>query len=233
MTLGDPNPNNPKVLDPKSQIGPVLEADHSDLVDPRAFAVWTFAASAWLTTLALPLIVFPRITSLVFSKFLAEVRKPDPLTLKGTTAETVAANTATAAAIAATSRVVRTLNPLEKVLGIFAGMVCLALASLLIIQTGAIPLTTRAVTPEAAVAPYRKPTLWIAVAFFTTLSYTSYSLALYPIAIPSAAISAWGFWVVFFAHLGRVNQVSSKTSSFPFKNAAAEEKKQEQRDKRE
>lgn len=231
MTLGAADPNNPKVLDPNSRIAPVLDADHSDLVEPHAFAVWTFAAAAWLTTLAVPLLAFPRLVTFVFGTFLAEVRKPDPLAAAA--GVRAGAGTADAANVAATTaRVVRALNPLEKVLATFAGMVCLAMASMLVIQTGAIPLTTKAVTPDAAVAPYRKPTLWIAVAFFASLATSSYSLALYSIAIPSAAISAWGFWVVFFAHLGRVNQVSSKTASFPFKNAAAEEKKLEQRTKR-
>ncbi|GAA5871337.1 hypothetical protein JCM3774_000914 [Rhodotorula dairenensis] len=232
MTIGDANPNDPRVLDPKSRIAPVLDADHSDLVDPHAFALWTFTAAAWLTVLAVPLLALPKIVTLVFGTFLAEVRKPDPLA--SAAARVGAATAADAANVAATSaRVVRTLNPLEKVLATFAGMVCLAMASMLVIQTGAIPLTTKAVTPDAAVAPYRKPTLWIAVTFFAALSYSSYSLALYSIAIPSAIVSAWGFWVVFFAHLGRVNQVSTKTASFPFKNIAAEEKKDEQRNKRE
>lgn len=47
MTLGAADPNNPKVLDPNSRIAPVLDADHSDIVEPHAFAVWTFAAAAW------------------------------------------------------------------------------------------------------------------------------------------------------------------------------------------
>lgn len=171
-----------------------------------------------LTTLAVPLIAFPRVVTLVFGTFLADVRKPDPL---ASAAARVGATDA--ANVAATSaRVVRALNPLEKVLASFAGMVCLAMASMLVIQvrlvsavsvrlssatvvdsqphvlvqTGAIPLTTKAVTPDAAVAPYRKPTLWLAVTFFAGLSYSTYSLALYPIAIPSAIVSAWGFWVV-------------------------------------
>ncbi|KAG0654004.1 hypothetical protein C6P46_002022 [Rhodotorula mucilaginosa] len=248
MTLGAADPNNPKVLDPNSRIAPVLDADHSDIVEPHAFAVWTFAAAAWrvtsllvswqrggggkaLTTLAVPLLAFPRLVTFVFGTFLAEVRKPDPL---AAATAGVGAGTADAANVAATTaRVVRALNPLEKVLATFAGMVCLAMAAMLVIQTGAIPLTTKAVTPDAAVAPYRKPTLWIAVAFFASLATSSYSLALYSIAVPSAAISAWGFWVVFFAHLGHINQVSSKTASFPFKNVAAEEEKQELRNKRE
>lgn len=232
MTLGAADPNNPKVLDPNSRIAPVLDADHSDLAEPHAFAVWTFAAAAWLTTLAVPLLAFPRLVTFVFGTFLAEVRRPDPLAAAA--GVRAGAGTADAANVAATTaRVVRALNPLEKVLATFAGMVCLAMASMLVIQTGAIPLTTKAVTPDAAVAPYRKPTLWIAVAFFASLATSSYSLALYSIAVPSAAISAWGFWVVFFAHLGHINQVSSKTASFPFKNVAAEEEKQELRNKRE
>lgn len=184
----------------------------------------------------MPLLAFPRLVTFVFGTFLAEVRKPDPLAAAA--GVRAGAGTADAANVAATTaRVVRALNPLEKVLATFAGMVCLAMASMLVIQvsissrrnssrrishyqivplwragfgnfacrthsrfpclqTGAIPLTTKAVTPDAAVAPYRKPTLWIAVAFFASLATSSYSLALYSIAIPSAAISAWGFWVV-------------------------------------
>lgn len=108
------------------------------------------------------------------------------------------------------------------------GVRTLTLSTLLPRQTGALPLTTDAISSTSARAPHRKPTIWISVAFFGLLAYhAGYSLSLFSIAIPSAALSAWGFYVVFFAHRGRVNEVSSGASSFPFKNAVAEDKKAE------
>ncbi|POY70077.1 hypothetical protein BMF94_6913 [Rhodotorula taiwanensis] len=183
-----------------------------------------------LSTLGLPLLAVPRITTFVFGRLLTEVAELSPHHIAASAAAAAAGATASDEP---TKPVIRSLNALEKVLGRFAGMMCIVLAALIVVQTGTVPLTTHAMTARSTSAPYRKPTIWISVAFFTMLAYSAYNLNILSVAIPSAAVSAWGFWVVIFAHQGKVNQVSSKTSSFPFKNVAAEEKKEEQRNKRE
>lgn len=99
---------------------------------PDVSCRWLTLLSHRLTTLAVPLLLFPRLVTFVFGSFLAEVRKPDPLAVAGVGAGAGAADAANVAAT--TARVVRALNPLEKVLATFAGMVCLAMASMLVIQ---------------------------------------------------------------------------------------------------
>jgi hypothetical protein len=108
-----------------------------------------FSLSHRLTTLAVPLLAFPRLVTFVFGTFLAEVRKPDPL---AAATAGVGAGTADAANVAATTaRVVRALNPLEKVLATFAGMVCLAMAAMLVIQVS---------TSSRRIFHYQIVTLW-------------------------------------------------------------------------
>ncbi|GAA6043612.1 hypothetical protein JCM8097_008287 [Rhodosporidiobolus ruineniae] len=202
-----PNPNDPAVLDPSNRIAPIIDADRSDEI--RA------GPHASLVILAVPLIAFPRVLSLVFGSLLAELGDPDAHDKPG-------------------ADVLRTLNVLERSLAGLAGMSCLALAAVLVVQTGAIPLNSnltasRDIATASVSAPFRAPTIWIAVAFFGGLAYTTYDLGLLFAALPSGVLSAWGLWVLLFAHEGRVNRAGSKTANFPFKNVEAKEEKREKR----
>ncbi|BGP00132.1 hypothetical protein RTG_00088 [Rhodotorula toruloides ATCC 204091] len=211
-----PSPSDPAVTDPSKRIAPVLEQDRSDEIRAGAHLAYSFAASGWLALLSIPLLAFPRVLSLVFGSLLAEMGDPD------------APNKPTA-------HVVRTLNVLERSLAGLAGMALLALAGVLVIQTGALPLTTsisttRDVATSSLSAPYRAPTLWISIILLSSLSYSSYTLNLLSISVPSALLAAWGCWVVLFGHEGRVNQQSARASSYPFGNVEAEKEKQGKRE---
>ncbi|BGP25263.1 hypothetical protein Rt10032_c04g1851 [Rhodotorula toruloides] len=111
-----PWPSDPAVMDTSKRIAPVLEHDRSDESRAGAHLAYSFAASGWLALLSIPLLAFPRVLSLVFGSFLAEMGDPD------------VANKPTAHAV-------RTLNLLERSLAGLAGMALLALAAFLVIQT--------------------------------------------------------------------------------------------------
>ncbi|GAA6064513.1 hypothetical protein JCM10212_003117, partial [Sporobolomyces blumeae] len=162
-----------------------------------------------LFTMAMPLTFFPRVLTLIFGSLLAEMGDSE-------------------AAEKPVGNVLRTLNVLEKNLAGLAGIACLTLAVLIVIQCGALPLTsslstTSAVASSSAAAPFRQPTIFVTTAFFALLAWTTHGLGMWVATAPSAALSVWGVWA------GRVNKASAKASSFPFKNAAAEEKKAEKK----
>ena len=95
------------------------------------------------------------------------------------------------------AEVIRQLNVLERSLAGMTGISCLALAAILVVQvrqlesesttfsvtddvyklqTGAIPLTSSISSPTSPTpdAPFRTPTVLVATAFFTALSWFSY-----------------------------------------------------------
>ncbi|GAA5826459.1 hypothetical protein JCM11251_002380 [Rhodosporidiobolus azoricus] len=210
--------SRPSVVDPSKSISTVLENDRSDEIRPGAHTAWSLAAGGWLAILSLPLLAFPRILTLVFGSHL---RVAAPLGDPSSGAK-------------AGAEVLRTLNTVEHSLAVLAGMSCLALGAILVIQTGAIPLNSsltasRDIAISSATAPYRAPTIVVAVAFFAALTWTSYGLNMLTVSIPSGIVGSWGVWTLLFGHQGRVNQASAKASSFPFKNAPAEEMRAEKK----
>ncbi|GAA5965086.1 hypothetical protein JCM21900_002980 [Sporobolomyces salmonicolor] len=210
-----PDASDPAVTDPSNRIGPVLDSDEKDTIRQGTHVSWSFASAAWLATIATPLVFFPRVLSLIFGTLLVEMEAPENADKPG-------------------ADVLRTLNILERSLAALAGIACYALAVLIVVQTGALPLTSslsasRSVAASSAAAPFRAPTILIATSFFGVLAWNTYDLDMWVATAPSAALSVWGLWALLFAHQGRVNQASAKASSFPFKNKAAEEKKAEKK----
>ncbi|GAA5848909.1 hypothetical protein JCM3766R1_000675 [Sporobolomyces carnicolor] len=211
-----PDASNPAVLDPSKRISPSIARDNKDVISRGAHVAWSAASAAWLTLIAVPLTFFPRVLNLIFGSLLTEMNKPEAL--DGTAPETT----------------IRTLNALERSLAHFAGICCFALASLIVVQSGAIPLSSslsagEGIAQSSAAAPFRQPTIFLTTAFFGVLAWQSYDLGMKVAAAPSGALAVYGLWVLLFAHQGRVNQAGTKASSFPFKNAAAEEKKAEKK----
>lgn len=153
--------------------------------------------------MAVPLLLFPRVLSLIFGTLLAEMGDPETHEKPG-------------------ADVLRTLNILERSLAGLAGLSCFALAALLLVQvsealfivhlvtahasfiptqSGTIPFTgsltdSRDLASSPAAAPYRSPSIWIAAAFFGGLAYTTYNIGLVFLAAPSVGLCAWGLWVV-------------------------------------
>ncbi|GAA5905790.1 uncharacterized protein JCM6883_002453 [Sporobolomyces salmoneus] len=207
-----PDTSDPSVLDPSKRITPSLEADEKDVISRGAHVAWSAASAGWLYLIAIPLTFFPRVLNLIFGSLLTEMNKPQAL--EGTAPEAT----------------IRTLNALERSLAHFAGICCFALGSLIVIQSGAIPLTSslsahQGVAQSQSAAPFRQPTIFLTTVFFSVLAWQSYDLNMKVAAAPSAALSVHGLWVLLFAHQGRVNKAGKGASSFPFKNAAAEKEK--------
>ncbi|KAI5474552.1 hypothetical protein MNV49_003050 [Pseudohyphozyma bogoriensis] len=197
-----------ELADPSKSIAPVLAEDQKGTVRIEAHRNYSFAAAAWLTTLAIPLLFFPRVLSLIFGALLTESGDPDG---------------------EGKAEVIRQLNVLERSLAGLTGMAVLSLAAILIVQTGAVPLTTHITSNNSSPdALYRIPTIVITTGFFSALAWYSYDLGFWLVAGISGALVGWGFWAVIFGTESRVNKhMNSKAaSSFPFKNEHAEEKKQ-------
>lgn len=144
--------------------------------------------------------------SLIFAELLTEADDPD--TVHG-------------------GQLIRQLNILERSLATVAGLSCLTLAALVLVHSGAIPLTASLSahdnTPSEA---GRKPTLAISAAFFGALAYLSwFEVNMKLVAVVSGFLALWGGGSVFFAHESRVNKAGKSTSGFPFKNEHAEKAK--------
>lgn len=68
-------------------------------------------------------------------------------------------------------------------------------------QTGALPLTSslsasNAIHNASAQAPFRAPTIFISVLYFSALAYYTYDLGLWVATGPSAVLAVWGVWAV-------------------------------------
>lgn len=213
----NPNLNDASVTDPSQSISSVIENDNKNTVRHAPHKYYSFAAAAWLVTLATPLLLFPRILSLIFGSL---------LTVEGTGDE---ANGAAA--------MIRQLNVLERTLAGLTGLSCVALAAIIVVQTGAIPMTSSLASssnnqPHDA-SLYRAPTILISMLFFAALAWFSYDpLRMWTVTVPSAALTVWGCWAVLFANESIVNKEGSRAgkgavSSFPFKNEHAEDRKKQ------
>ncbi|SCV70064.1 BQ2448_1458 [Microbotryum intermedium] len=179
-----PDHTDSSVTDPSSLISPFVEKD-------AQATVRTGVHVSWLSILGIPLVFFPRILSIVFAKALTTNTLTDEVE----------------------TEVIRQLNPLERSMAGLAGTTLLALASLLLVQTGSLPLTSSlsasaSVVESNSLAPFRSPTIFIGVLFFSAIAYESYyGLGMYLVAGPSAGLGLWGVWALLFAHEGRVNRV--------------------------
>ncbi|KAK4057141.1 hypothetical protein OIO90_001636 [Microbotryomycetes sp. JL221] len=175
-------------LNPESLIGPVVDSDEKSTIRQGPHVYYSLASAAFLGLTSLPCLLFPRILSLVFARMLTDT--PD--------AE-------------GHPEILRQLNPLERSLAGLAGLSCLSLAAILVVQTGSLPLTSSltassAVASASSSAPFRAPTILVSMAYFALFAWYTYELHLWALAIPSAGLTVWGLWALLFAHEGIVNR---------------------------
>ncbi|KAM0755907.1 hypothetical protein T439DRAFT_320604 [Meredithblackwellia eburnea MCA 4105] len=202
-----PDHKDPSVTDPDASIAKVVEADQRGSIRSGPHKNYSFAASAWLLALATPLLFFPRVLSLIFSNLLTET--PD--------AEGAA-------------EVIRQLNVLERSLAGLTGFALTALALILVIQTGAVPLTSSISSGESLqTAPFRTPTTIVSMLFFAALAWYAWELNMWLVTGVSGVLTVWGLWAVIFGSESIVNKKhldrNSGVSNFPFDNKHAEGKK--------
>ncbi|KZV84426.1 hypothetical protein EXIGLDRAFT_727228 [Exidia glandulosa HHB12029] len=174
-----------------------------------AAEVWAYGAAGWLTVLALPHLLFPRI--LVLMSAPAEGAAPDhekhPLSL----------------------------TKLEGFLAMHFGILLIALALCLVL---AIP-SASPVDPRPQSEPIQHPlltplSLALGVIAFSAWNSSIHGLGAFPmiVSVGCGAISMWGFWVMFFAsslgHHSKKTGADKRTSAFLFgnKQSACEQKKE-------
>ncbi|KUL91246.1 hypothetical protein ZTR_01761 [Talaromyces verruculosus] len=132
------------------------------------------------------------------------------------------------------------------------GLALLAVATLTILLTGSVPLTssigavdattttTTSTEDENARAPYAVPTLLVTTLFQATLAFYNYTwylangqTALGLGMVGSAAVASLGVWCLLFAtSKGRISKrtgADKRTSGFPFRNAEADKRHPERK----
>lgn len=193
--------SNPK--DPNHSIDSVIEDySSSGIPDKTSAHVFAGVGALYLILLSIPLIAFPRFLVLLLGPTLLVTEGVDDESSNGSAS--------------GQPQVLRTLNGLELYLGRLVGLSFITLAIILILQTGAIPLTTSLSDDHSKEesAPYRQPTVFFVTLFFAVLGFASWNVGLRFIGISGSAIAAWGTYVFLFA----VGNSKSRTASFKKKS---------------
>lgn len=98
-------------LSKEARIGAIVDSDEKSTIRTSSHVTYSYAAAAWLGLLATPLILFPRILSVVFASLLTATPEAE-----------------------GTPELIRQLNILERSLAGLAGISCLTLAAVLVVQ---------------------------------------------------------------------------------------------------
>ncbi|CBQ72427.1 conserved hypothetical protein [Sporisorium reilianum SRZ2] len=217
-------------------------AKRQDAVDalssPSNPAHWyAYAASAFLITLSLPLLLFPRL-----------------LLLLSTPRGAVGQPSHSSADQNAISAIGPDLTPLERYASHANAIAMLAIAALVLVLSGAIPVTTAPMpdSTSASKSPFRIPTVAITAAYFAASAFTAWTQAGPRVAGAKAdpanlgigafgkvvggahaLFAFWGFGVVLFGNdltrnakkAGDASAKDKSVSGFPFKNQYASEEK--------
>jgi len=101
-------------LSKDARIGAIVDSDEKSTIRASSHVSYSYAAAAWLALLATPLILFPRILSVVFASLLTATPEAE-----------------------GTPELIRQLNILERSLAGLAGISCLTLAAVLVVQVSA------------------------------------------------------------------------------------------------
>lgn len=151
-----------------------------------------------LTLLSLPLLFFPRILSLIFASFLVDAPLSAPIVSGGSSA---GYDQLQQQHQQQSKQALRQLNTLETSLAALAGISLVSFASLLMLQSGVIPIVASSITSDptkqqANVAPYRLPTAIITTLLMTGLSFGAWQLGMWVVVLASGGLAMWGGFVV-------------------------------------
>ncbi|KAH8924516.1 hypothetical protein BT69DRAFT_1241026 [Atractiella rhizophila] len=189
--------------------------------DHNSANLFTFSLSAWLAILSLPMLLFPR--------FLA-------LALGGSnllTSEINVGGDKEGKEAGKTASFIRELNDLEKFFAALTGFAFLSLSLLLVLQTGAVPVTSSMSRPSDSehAKHLRTPTVTVLTLFLGAISWLSWREDMKVFGGINGAFAFWAFWVVLFSNEKRKRRVEGgkddKLSSFPFKNKVAHARKEQ------
>lgn len=136
---------------------------------------------------------------------------------------------------------VRDATDLEHYLARCFGLALLTIATMCIVLTGSVPLTSslqEGITTDAddPKAPYAQPTLTITFlyhalcGFYSYAMWTSTGVLAYSIGVAcSSTLAALALWCILFAttdgRVSRKTRADKRTSGFPFKNVEADKRK--------
>lgn len=207
------------------------------LSSPSNPAHWyAYASSAFLISLSLPLLLFPRLLLLLST----------PRGAVGQPAQTQDQS--------AVSAIGPQLTPLERYGSHTNAISMLAMSALILVLSGAIPVSTSPVPDSASSgkSPFRIPTVVVTAIYFAANAFTAWQQsgprqakdAMDPaslgigafgkvVGFAHAAFAFWGFGVFMFANdltrnrkkAGDQSAKDKSVSSFPFKNQYASEEK--------
>lgn len=216
--------------------------DASDAISsPSNPAHWyAYASAAFLVSLSLPLLLFPRLL-LLLSTPRGAVGQPS--------------GSSDHEQHDAISAIGPQLTPLERYGSHTNALSMLAMAALILVLSGAIPVTT-APMPDSASAgksPFRIPTVVVTALYFAANAFTAWSAAGAPkqsasktdpadlgigtfgkvVGLAHAALAFWGFGVFMFGNdltrnrkkAGDAAAKDKSVSGFPFKNQYASDEK--------
>ncbi|KAH8891069.1 hypothetical protein GQ53DRAFT_168628 [Thozetella sp. PMI_491] len=165
-----------------------------------AVSAYSFGSLAWLSTQAVPLIIWPAFISSILSTDYQQI------------------------------------DYVEQYFARSLGFSQLTVGLLLVILTGALPLTSAVDTPSDTVSPYASAAVLISMLYhasaafyayarYGTTDQTGYLLG----CLGSSVFAMFGLWVVLFAgdkgHISKRTGADKRTSGWPFKNAEADKRK--------
>ncbi|EFP74831.1 hypothetical protein PGT21_022969 [Puccinia graminis f. sp. tritici] len=170
-------------LKDSSSIDAVIEEYQSSGIPDRQSNRWfSYLSSLYLILLSLPLMVVPRFLVMLLGPWL--VNKDDSSVDTGIIGA------------------YRPLNELETYLARLVGLSFLTLASLIVLQTGAIPVSSsmaQGTDAASSAAPYRQPTIFFSTLFFSLFGLSSWNIGLKVVGAPGLALGAGGLWILLFA----------------------------------
>ncbi|KAF7542904.1 hypothetical protein G7Z17_g11186 [Cylindrodendrum hubeiense] len=159
-----------------------------------AIASYSFGNLAWLSTQALPLIVWP--------SFIGSILRAEH----------------------------ETTSPLEVYFARSLGFALLALGLIIVVLSGAVPLTSAADTPSDEVSPYASATVLVSTLHHTSAAFYCYGRYTWTGesgylfgCIGSTIFACFGLYCVMFAGdkamVSRYHHFDQSTSGFPFTNS--------------
>lgn len=169
--------------DPHSTIDAAIEDyQSSGIPDKKSTRLFSYLGSAYLSLLSVPLIAFPRLLVVLLGPSL--VKRTDSSSLDE----------------GVHSGAFRSLNDLEIYLSKLVGLSFITLSALMVLQTGAIPVTSSITQPDSSqTTPYRQPTIFFSTIFFSLLGFCSWNVGLRFIGATGMGLSAAGLWILLFS----------------------------------